>query len=272
MGLDMKRRKMTRKRSGAGGKRPGAGAAGGGASSPGEPLWLYGRHAVMAALRNHRRKLLRLCVSSNAATDFSHEAERRGLDVEIMKPDAIGSLLPASAVHQGVALLTVPLDDVDIGELLAENMIVMLDQVTDPHNVGAILRSSAAFGAGALVMTRRNSPAASGALAKAASGALEHVKIAHVANLARAIDKLGRMGFVVIGLDGEAERPLEDLDEKGPLALVLGAEGDGLRRLTREKCDYLCKINTCGPLSSLNVSNAAAIALHSLAFGRLGNS
>jgi 23S rRNA (guanosine2251-2'-O)-methyltransferase len=146
--------------------------------------------------------------------------------------------------------------------------LIVLDQVTDPHNVGAVLRSSAVFGASGLVMTRRHSPPLNGVLAKSASGALELVPVALVANLARALDELKSAGFTIVGLDGAAEQAIEDLDWSSPTAVVMGSEGKGLRELTRKTCDKLVHISTDGPVASLNVSNAAAIALYAAMLAR----
>jgi 23S rRNA (guanosine2251-2'-O)-methyltransferase len=191
---------------------------------------------------------------------------------ERVLPKDLDRRLGPDTVHQGALIETEPLPEPSLEALAEETAgrpLVVLDQVTDPHNVGAILRSAAVFGASALMMTRRHSPPLDGTLAKSASGALEHVPIALVQNLARAMAELKALGFTVIGLDGDAPEPLEALDWPERTALVLGAEGKGLRQLTRESCDRLCRIATDGPIASLNVSNAAAVALHAAAARRL---
>jgi 23S rRNA (guanosine2251-2'-O)-methyltransferase len=167
-------------------------------------------------------------------------------------------------VHQGIAILCDPLPEPDLADLENARLVVVLDQVTDPHNVGAILRSAAAFGADALVLTERHGPAESGVMAKAASGGLEHVALMRVKNLARALGELGDMGFSRLGLDSEHSEPLDGIGPGERTAIVLGAEGKGLRRLTRETCDRLVRLDVPGPIQSLNVSNAAALALYVL--------
>jgi 23S rRNA (guanosine2251-2'-O)-methyltransferase len=177
-------------------------------------------------------------------------------------------LLP-DAVHQGLYLETDPLPAPAIEDLAAKGIVLVLDQITDPHNVGAIFRSAAAFGASAIVTTQRHSPDATGALAKAASGALEHVPFVNVQNLARGLTALKQHGFLVVGLDSEGDGDLAALALRAPLALVLGAEGKGLRQLTREICDHVARIDLPGKIASLNVSNAAAVALY-VAASKLG--
>jgi 23S rRNA (guanosine2251-2'-O)-methyltransferase len=184
---------------------------------------------------------------------------------EILTGEEIAAILPPGAVHQGVALKVSALPDLSVDEACEDTTVaVVLDQVTDPHNFGAILRSAAVFGAGALVTTDRNSPPLGGVLAKAASGALEKVKVAKVTNLVRALEELKELGFEVIGLDGEGEVSLPEFKTGPKIALVLGAEGSGLRRLTREHCDILARLPASGEMKSLNVSNAAAVALYEL--------
>ena len=233
---------------------------------------IFGIHAVEAALANPRRKLRRLSLTDNAEIRLRPALAARQATHERALPRDLDRRLGADTVHQGALLETEPLPEPDLHELAngaARRPIVVLDQVTDPHNVGAILRSAAVFGAAGVVMTRRHSPPLDGALAKSASGALEHVPIALVQNLARALAELKELDFIVIGLDGEADDRLEDIDWPERAALVLGAEGKGLRQLTRDSCDRLARIATDGPLASLNVSNAAAVALHLAAMRRL---
>ena len=251
---------------------PGEGAGG--------PYWLYGTHAVMAALGNPRRRLLRLLLAEGdpAAARQLHALAARApgdprgpIAVETADRADIGRLLPEGAVHQGVAALAQPLPPVHVEELCDramtsdKAMVVMLDQVTDPHNVGAILRSAAAFGALAVVLTDRNAPPETGALAKSASGALELVPLIRVTNLVRALDQFKQAGFWCAGLAAEGEQTLAEAKLSGRVVLVLGSEGEGLRRLTRERCDLLVRLPTGGPIGHLNVSNAAAVALYELA-------
>lgn len=233
--------------------------------------WLYGSHAVFAALANPRRRLRRLVVTA-AAADTHREAMANfnGLPAETLSREEIDRLLPPGAVHQGIAVATDPLGEPDLDEVLAalpegKGLIVVLDQVTDPHNVGAVLRSAAAFGADAVLLPERHAPGATGVLAKAASGALDLVPLVHVVNLARELDRLKAAGFWCVGLDGEADQAIGAADLTGRIVLVLGAEGDGLRRLTRERCDLLVRLPTQTRLASLNVSNAAAVALYEIA-------
>jgi 23S rRNA (guanosine2251-2'-O)-methyltransferase len=218
-------------------------------------------------LDNPRRRCLRLLATAEAVAAVAPYAGR--IQAEVVKRTSIEVLLPAGAVHQGLALLVAPLLDPGLDRLLREDgarsVIVLLDQVTDPHNVGAVLRSAAAFGAAAVILTERHAPAETGALAKAASGALEQVPLLRVTNLARTLDQLKTGGYLCLGLDGGAERRLDQVEARSRTALVLGAEGTGLRRLTRERCDILVKLPTSGPIRDLNVSNAAAVALYELA-------
>ena len=231
--------------------------------------FIYGFHAVTAALLNPERKILRLTLTRNA----EHELIDQGMNAdslssfspETMTGEEIAALLPPGAVHQGIALKVSALPDLSLNEAcVSSKLVVVLDQVTDPHNFGAILRSAAVFGAGALITTDRNSPPLGGVLAKSASGALEKIKVAKVTNLVRALEELKDLGFEVIGLDGESTISLPDFKTGPKVAIVLGAEGAGLRRLTREHCDILARLPASGEMHSLNVSNAAAVALYEL--------
>ncbi len=225
-------------------------------------LDIYGLHAAAAALANPRRQILAASATANAAARLRAAMEARGVTPEIVQPRDLDRRLGEDAVHQGVVLRVAPLPPVAIEDLADARLVVVLDQVTDPHNVGAVLRSAAAFGAAALVMTARHSPKLSGVVAKAASGALDLVSIAMVPNLARAMEQLGEMGFHRVGFDSDASSPPEPELARGRLALVFGAEDKGLRRLTLENCDAVCALETGGSLRSLNLSNAAAIALY----------
>jgi 23S rRNA (guanosine2251-2'-O)-methyltransferase len=222
---------------------------------------IYGFHSVAAALRAPRRKLIRLYATAAAAEKLAAEIAARDIETRILEAEEIALRAPREAVHQGLLLEARPLEPIDISELPAGGLVLVLDQITDPHNVGAILRTAAAFAVDALVTTERHSPEFTGALAKSASGGLEHVPICSVANLARAMGELGDLGYWRVGLDSEAPQSLGALSLSRPLALVLGAESKGLRRLTREHCDVMARLDLPGAIKSLNVSNACAIAL-----------
>jgi 23S rRNA (guanosine2251-2'-O)-methyltransferase len=239
-------------------------------------VWLYGRHAVAAVLANPLRRIRRLIALADAAAELGQLAAGAAARVPPGPPEVVDrrgfdQLLPQGSVHQGMALAAEPLpvrdiDDVleGIAEAVGPQIVVLLDQVTDPHNIGAILRSAAAFAARAVVMPEHGAPPVTGALAKAASGALEAVPLLRVVNLARTLDRLKEAGFWCLGLEAGAEKTLAEIDPGQRVALVLGAEGSGLRRLTRERCDLLARLPTRGEPASLNVSNAAAIALYEL--------
>lgn len=223
---------------------------------------LYGLHAVEAALANPARRVTAIYATPNAAQRVRLETLMARAPLHTVTPRDLDHLLGPDAVHQGIMAEVEPLAELDLAELGEARLVVVLDQVTDPHNVGAVLRSAAVFGVDALVMTARHSPPLQGALGKAASGGLEHVPVVLVPNLARSLSDLSEMGFLRVGLDSGSTERLEDLPAPERLALVLGAEDRGLRRLTGELCDVVCAIATAGPVHSLNVSNAAAIALY----------
>ena len=232
-----------------------------GGGSGGEVVRIHGFHAVGAALRAPRRELIRLYATAAAAERLRAEIAARGVETKIVAAEDISARTPRDAVHQGLLLEARPLAPIDVSELPRDGLILVLDQITDPHNVGAILRTAAAFAVDALVTTERHSPEFSGALAKSASGGLEHVPICSVTNLARALDEIGDLGYWRVGLDSEAEAVFGDAALSRPLALVLGAEDKGLRRLTRERCDVMARLDVPGAIKSLNVSNACAITL-----------
>src|SRR5437868_2116963 len=220
---------------------------------------IYGFHPVAEALRNPRRKFVRLLATKNAADRIASK-----INGEIVLPKELDRLVGSDAVHQGLVLDALPLAQPRLDQIERKGLILLLDQITDPHNVGAIMRSCAAFGATAVVTTARHSPEASGVLFKAASGGYEHVPYVKVTNLARAITELKEYGFFIIGLDSEAQVTIQAAATPPPIAVVLGAEGKGLRRLTRQTCDVIARLDMPGAIKSLNVSNAAAVALYAL--------
>lgn len=235
-----------------------------------ETLWLFGLHAVRDALENPARQKLRLMVTKNASDKLGDAIARSGLSPEIVDPRKFSAPIDPQSVHQGAALEVKPLDwgplaDRCLGDGVRPPRVLLLDRVTDPHNVGAILRSAEVFGACAVVAPRHHSAPETGALAKTASGALERQPYLRIRNLADAITELQGMGYLVLGLDGEADLTIEDAIDghrDRAVALVLGAEGPGLRQKTRETCDRLVRIDYAGGFGSLNVSNAAAVALY----------
>ena len=238
-------------------------------SDPDGPVVLYGWHTVTMALANPARQIRKLTLTENAAKRLVEENIETRIAPEIVRPEEIDRLLSPDAVHQGLLAEADPLPSPDIESLEQDGMVLVLDQITDPHNVGAILRSAAAFAVKAIVTTGRHSPEATGVLAKAASGALELVPIITVPNLARALTTLNDIGFQTVGLDSEGSEDLGNVALREPLALVLGAEGKGLRRLTRETCSVVARLDMPGEIKSLNVSNAAALSLY-VGASRLG--
>ena len=244
--------------------------------------WIYGRHAVAAALANPERSWRRLAALAGQQAEArtlvaGAQAVRHGdgEPIRVLDRDGLAALLPEGAVHQGLALEVEPLAGRGLDDLLRQaatipgrSVIVALDQVTDPHNLGAVLRSAVAFGALAVVLAEHGAAPITGALAKAASGALERVSLVKVVNLARALDRLKEGGFWICGLDEAAPEPLAALDLGQRIVLVLGGEAGGMRRLVREHCDYLARLPTLPAQPTLNVSNAAAVALYELARGR----
>ncbi|WP_170404519.1 23S rRNA (guanosine(2251)-2'-O)-methyltransferase RlmB [Ruegeria arenilitoris] len=233
-----------------------------------ETVWLFGLHAVRDALMNLKRQKLRLIVTRNAQDKLADAIAESGMQAELVDPRKFNAPIDSGSVHQGAALEVKPLEWGGLAEncIGRENpRVLLLDRVTDPHNVGAILRSAEVLGASAVIGTRHHSAPETGALAKTASGALERQPYLRLRNLADAIVELQNMGFLVLGLDGEAEQTIEAALEgkrDRPVALVLGAEGPGLRQKTKETVDMLVKIDAAGGFGSLNVSNAAAIALY----------
>jgi 23S rRNA (guanosine2251-2'-O)-methyltransferase len=231
-------------------------------TAPDGPALLYGWHTVKAALENPARRIRRLLATENALRRLADDGVPLPVKPELVRPDVIDARLGPDAVHQGLLVEADPLPVPSIDELGAEGIVLVLDQITDPHNVGAILRSAAAFAVKAIVTTARHSPEATGVLAKSASGALELVPIVLVQNLARGMEELRQRGFLLVGLDSTGDADLADVTLRAPVALVLGAEGKGLRQLTRSTCDRLARIDLPGEIKSLNVSNAAALGLY----------
>lgn len=233
------------------------------------PVILYGWHTVSLALANPERQIRKLLLTENAARRLADENIATRVTPEIVRPIEIDARLGPDAVHQGLLAEVDPLPSPGLDTLPQEGIVLVFDQITDPHNVGAILRSAAAFAVKAIVTTNRHSPEATGVLAKSASGALEMVPMVTVQNLARALNELNDLGFLTVGLDSEGSADLAAVELRQPLALVLGAEGKGLRQLTRETCNVVARLDMPGEIKSLNVSNAAVLALY-IGASRLG--
>lgn len=227
--------------------------------------WMYGQHSVSFALSNSERVIKKLV--------YAEEKDLLGLpslsstlETERLSRKDIQKIVGIDAVHQGLALQVMPLEELALDELnhrpSGKQTVMILDQVSDPHNVGAILRSCAVFGVSALILTDRHSPKESAVLAKSASGALEITPIIRIGNLASALNQLKNMGFWVVGLAEQSDQVLSDVDFSGKMAIIMGAEGDGMRKLTTKQCDFLVRLQTSDVFTTLNVSNAAAIALY----------
>jgi 23S rRNA (guanosine2251-2'-O)-methyltransferase len=227
-----------------------------------DSVWIYGFHPALAVLKNSGRDIRRILATPNAVNRMSEAGARFAVEPETTTPRDLDRLLGPDAVHQGIAVEAAPLTAGTLEALADARLVVILDQVTDPHNVGAIFRSAAAFGVDAVVTTGRHIPVESGVLAKAASGALDLVPHIEVPNLARALTEIGELGFTRVGLDADAEATLEDVPVGDKVALVFGAEGKGLRQLTRQTCDVLARLPIENAVGSLNVSNAAVLALY----------
>lgn len=237
---------------------------------------LFGTHAVTEAWINPKRHVHALYITDNALDSFD-TALKKAHDLGITRPaptivakESLDSSTPQGSVHQGIGMNCQALEETDIHDIIRANenaektVLIMLDQVTDPHNVGAIIRSSCVFGAAGMVLQRKHAPELTGVLAKTACGGVEHVPVAYETNLTRSLETLQDAGYFAIGLDERGEQTIEQLPEYQKMVLVLGAEGDGLRRLVREQCDVLAQLPAAGPISSLNVSNAAAVALYAV--------
>jgi 23S rRNA (guanosine2251-2'-O)-methyltransferase len=234
----------------------------------GNKYWMVGWHAVLAALNNPEREVSRLIATSSSAAELPKYD--RALRPEIVEGKEIERVAGSDTVHQGIAALVSPLErDMIEPHLVKNGPLLILDQVTDPHNVGAILRSAAAFGVSALILTKDHSAREASVMAKSACGALDIVPIVEVTNLAQAMRDIKEAGFWTLGLDGAGKRTLHESNPTGKLALVLGAEGKGMRRLTAESCDEIVKLPIDARMESLNVSNAAAIALYQLYVSKL---
>jgi 23S rRNA (guanosine2251-2'-O)-methyltransferase len=226
---------------------------------------IYGVHAVAAALSNPKRQIVKLWATENGLGRLREEGVEFSLSAEIVHPRILDHLLTGQdAVHQGVVVEAKSLPQPRLDQIPRDGLLVILDQVTDPHNVGAILRSCAAFGVTAMVTTARHAPHETGVFFKSSSGAYEHIPVVRVTNLGRALEELKGYGFTLLGLDSEAEVEISSAEKKRPLALVLGAEGKGLRQKTRETCDVVARLDMPGAIKSLNVSIATAVSLYAL--------
>ena len=223
---------------------------------------LYGWHTVKAALENPQRRFHRLLATENAVRRLTEDKVPFPIAPALVRPEEIAAIAGAEAVHQGLCAEADPLASPQLEDVVTGGIVVVLDQITDPHNFGAVLRSAAAFAVTAVVTTERHSPEATGVLAKAASGALEYVPIVTVVNLARALDELRELNTLLVGLDSGGDADLAATPLSAPVALVIGAEGKGLRHLTRARCDVIARLILPGRITSLNVSNATALALY----------
>lgn len=232
------------------------------------PVYLYGMHTVRAALDNPNRIKKVLLATPNALNRLKESGEIGKVPVKETTPKELDKLLGEDAVHQGAALEVDPVSRFGLDDIHPLQLVVVLDHITDPHNVGAILRTACAFGADAVITTARHSPRETGVMAKSASGALDLVPMIEVRNLGDALEKLKGRGMLVLGFDSESELQLKPRTDNRPMAIVMGAEGKGLRQRTRELCDEVVKLDMPGPIKSLNVSNAAAIALFAATAGR----
>ena len=232
------------------------------------PVYLYGMHTVRAALDNPNRIKKVLLATPNALNRLKESGEIGKVPVKETTPKELDRLLGDDAVHQGAALEVDPVSRFGLDDIHPLQLVVVLDHITDPHNVGAILRTACAFGADAVITTARHSPRETGVMAKSASGALDLVPMIEVRNLGDALEKLKSRGMLVLGFDSESELQLKPRTDSRPMAIVMGAEGKGLRQRTRELCDEVVKLDMPGPIKSLNVSNAAAIALFAATAGR----
>ena len=238
------------------------------AHKPEGGLWLYGLHAVRAALANPKRFVKRAVLTQRAVEEIGPKLLGRARH-DVTDMAGVSKILPDGAVHQGVALLVEPLPRRELDDVLADasgkrRVVLVMDQITDPHNAGAILRTAAAFGVTAVIVQDRHSPPETGVLAKAASGALDIVPVVVAVNIARALEELGKLDFWRIALAGDGDMSLRDAMDKRDVALVVGSEGDGIRRLVRERCDVSAFLPIDAAMESLNVSNAAAVALYEI--------
>jgi len=234
--------------------------------SKNKTIMLYGRHACFAALDNPIRKIQRIFVTERTKNELPKNHKHP--TPKVINIREFDKMLPKDSVHQGIAVEMSALPPCGLKEIIQNDVIVALDQVTDPHNVGAIMRSCAAFGAEVILFAKDNAPDESAVLAKTASGALEVVRMCKVTNLVRSLEQLKKDGYWVVGLDGHTDMDIDKANLSGKTVLVMGAEGKGLRKLTKSACDLLVRLPISGKIESLNVSNAAAIALYEVAKGK----